>query len=259
MRFFIALKFLTIFPAPAVPDDSPENIGHSLPYFPVIGAIIGILLVALYYLVHLVFPTALVSALLVAFLAVITGAHHIDGLMDTCDAFAAGKTREERLAIMSDTRTGAFGVTGAILLVLTKFAALTAISQTPPLLIFPVISRWAMPGVMLIFPPAKDSGLGHAAREGANLSAFLVATTFTLIISILTLGLIAGPVLMALSFLLVICLGYAFKRLFGGLTGDSYGALVEVGEVLTLLLIILLSDFGILSASYNLIKLPFGS
>ena len=133
MSFFAALRFLTIIPgpghmepglsrptrvavsadAPVAVDNSLLQVGRSIAYFPVVGLIIGIILSLLYYGLHIILPVPVVSAVILAALAIITGAHHLDGLMDTCDGMVAGKTREERLAIMSDTRVGAFGITGA--------------------------------------------------------------------------------------------------------------------------------------------------
>ena len=172
MSFFAALRFLTIIPgpghmepglsrptrvavsadAPVAVDNSLLQVGRSIAYFPVVGLIIGIILSLLYYGLHIILPAPVVSAVILAALAIITGAHHLDGLMDTCDGMVAGKTREERLAIMSDTRVGAFGITGACVILILKYAAISS-SLTPAMLIvFPVISRWALPARETTFP-----------------------------------------------------------------------------------------------------------
>ena len=150
MSFFAVLKFLTIIPMPgytehglsrptrvAVSDGAPVaidnsllQVGRSIAFFPVIGLIIGIVLTLLYYVLHLVLPVPVVSAVILAALAIITGAHHLDGLIDTCDGMVAGRSKEERLAIMSDTRVGAFGIAGAGIILLLKYAAISS-SLTP--------------------------------------------------------------------------------------------------------------------------------
>ncbi len=262
MSFFAALRFLTIIPTPVSTDDGLSNptrvavpnsvpipanewaaqVGQAIAYFPVVGLIIGIILVLLYYMLHSVWPIQVVSILIVAALVIITGAHHLDGLIDSCDGMVPGKTREERLAIMSDTRVGAFGLTGACLILLIKYAALSA-ALTPALLItFPVLSRWALTGAMLIFPPAKTSGAGFAVKSHAGWPGYAVATLIALLISVLLNGLVTGTVLIACLLVLVCCSGLIFSRLYGGLSGDSYGALVEIGEALTLLLSIMLNQ-----------------
>jgi adenosylcobinamide-GDP ribazoletransferase len=168
----------------------------------------------------------------------------------------AGKTREQRLDIMSDTRAGAFGITGVCLLLITKYAAVLSMTGLTPLVIFPVLSRWALCGSILIFPSARNEGMGFAAKSSASWQGFISATAITLLISIIITGLIGGPVLMISIFALILCLGLCLSRLYGGLTGDCYGALVEIGEVLSLLLTIALPPLIQHIPGYDLFKIP---
>ena len=275
MSFFAVLKFLTIIPSPgyaetglsrptrvAVSDDTPVaidnsllQVGRSIAFFPVVGLIIGIVLALLYYTLHLILPVEVVSAVILAALAIITGAHHLDGLMDTCDGMVAGKTKEERLAIMSDTRVGAFGITGAVIILLLKYAAISS-SLTPAILItFPVVSRWALTAAILLFPPAKTSGAGCAVKSGAGWRGYIVATLVALAVSIMLNGLVMGTTLLACVLALIYLAGLIFTRLYGGLSGDCYGALVEIGEALTLLLFIILGRFMPSLQDYNLLQI----
>jgi adenosylcobinamide-GDP ribazoletransferase len=256
MSVFTAVRFLTIFPVPSSKKDVPPMIGRSIPFFPVVGLLIGIILAGLYFVLRIVLPLPVVSALLVASLAIITGAHHLDGLIDTCDAMVAGKTREQRLDIMSDTRVGAFGITGVCLLLIMKYAAVLSSIGLAPLVIFPVLSRWALVSAILIFPSARNEGMGFAAKNNATWPGFISATVIALLINILFAGLIAGPVLMISIFALISCLGLCLSRLYGGLTGDCYGALVEIGETLALLLIIALMPLIQHIPGYDLLKIP---
>ena len=105
MGFWAALQFLTIFPTSLRHRDITETAGQSLSYFPLIGLILGAILFGLYYGLSLILPSAVVIAILLIALVILTGAHHIDGFIDTCDGVFAGKSRKERLAIMSDTRS----------------------------------------------------------------------------------------------------------------------------------------------------------
>lgn len=256
MKFFTALKFLTIFPAPANNQDGPEHLGKSLAFFPVIGLIIGIVLGGAAYLLRFILPPSVVSALLVTGLVIMTGAHHLDGLMDTCDGMAAGRTKEQRLGIMSDTRVGAFGITGACLILLIKYSVFSFTAGIATLLIFPIVSRWALTGAILIFPTAKNYGSGYATKQGADWSSFFIGGLITLVACILCCGLIQGPVLMIALFILVCILGAILTAIYGGLTGDSYGAIVEIGEALALLLIIILNYFRYLMPGAGLITFP---
>jgi len=295
MSFWAVLRFLTILPAPesrygdapggtrlATPDappgaeNAPPNMntililpptyavdeemrltGRSTLYFPLVGLVIGLLLSLLYAIFRFFLPSAVDSILLVAALAIITGAHHLDGLMDTCDALVAGKTRAQRLEIMADTRVGAFGITAAILLLLTKYACLWSALSLSALLTFPLLSRWAITGLVLLFPSAKDSGSFSALKSGADWKGFAGATAIALAACILLNGLIIGPLLMAALFGLLYCIGLLFQRIFGGLTGDCCGALIETGEAVTLILIMAFLRLLPQISGYNLLKIPF--
>lgn len=256
MGFFTALKFLTIFPGPANRMDVPESLGRSLAYFPLIGLILGIVLSGAAYLLHFFLPAPVTAALLVTILVIMTGAHHLDGLMDTCDGMVAGRTRIQRLEIMSDMRVGAFGIAGACLVLLLKYSVFTSTTSMAILLTFPAVSRWALTGAILVFPSAKDNGSGFAARQSARWSGFFIATLITLIVSILCCGLLQGPLLMLGMAILIYGLGSLLKSLYGGLTGDSYGALVETGEVLAMLLIIILNYYRSFIPGATLLVFP---
>ena len=121
MRFLAALKFLTIIPLPSRLEPTPEEVGHSLAYFPVVGIIIGLILAGLNWLLGLFLPPAVVAGLVLVFMVVISGALHLDGFADTCDGIAGHRTAEERLQVMRDSRVGAFAVIGVSLLLLVKY------------------------------------------------------------------------------------------------------------------------------------------
>ena len=98
--------------------------------------------------------------------------------------------------------------------------------------------------------------MGFAARSSASWPGFIFATAIALLINILFAGLIAGPALMTAEFGIIWCLGLCLSRLYGGLTGDCYGALVEIGEALALLLIIALVPLVQHVPGYDLFKIP---
>jgi len=251
------MKTVLILPEGSAADEEMRLTGRSMLYFPLAGLVIGLLLALLYILFRAVLPSQVIGILLVAALAVITGAHHIDGLMDTCDALVAGKTRVQRLEIMADTRVGAFGVTAACLLLLTKYVCLSAVLGLSALLTFPLLSRWAITGLVLLFPAAKDSGSFAAFKGGAGWSGFIGATAIALAAATLFNGLIIGPLIMAGLFGLLYCLGLIFRRLFGGLTGDCCGAFIEAGEVISLILSTAFMRLLPYISGYNLFKIPF--
>lgn len=239
MGFWAALQFLTIFPTPLRHEVATKAFGQSLSYFPLVGLILGAILLSLHYGLILILPASVVNALLIIALVILTGAHHLDGFIDTCDGVIAGKSREERLAIMSDSRVGAFGIVGALLLLLLKYVSLSSAPILPALLLMPTLSRWTMVSTIFTFPYAKSSGMGLAFKQGANWQRLTIATIMALIVAVALLKW-WGLALVAALWLVVFGIASYFHARLGGLTGDNYGAINELAEVLVLLLIILI-------------------
>lgn len=243
MGFLTAIKFLTIFPIPYLRKEFAQDCGKSLPYFPLVGVVLGAILFGLYKGLSFILPYTIVTALLIIALVIMTGAHHLDGLMDSFDGTVSGESRQRRLEIMSDSHTGAFGAIAAILLLLLKYASLVSLYpplQLPVLLLMPTISRWLMVGVLFTFPSAKTTGMGYTFKQRARWYYFTVATIITIVISVILLNW-QGLVLLASVWLLTSVIAIYFHIRLGGLTGDIYGALNEIGEVMVIIMIMLLS------------------
>jgi len=243
LKFLAALRFLTIIPLPGRREISPEEAGRSIVYFPVVGLIIGIILVGLNWLLGLFLPSALVNVLLVVSLVAISGALHLDGFVDTCDGMAGHKTVEERWRVMQDSRAGAFGIIGACCLLLVKYVSLSAVPESwlmQTLVLMPVVSRWAMVYAVFAYPYAKPSGLGKAFKQGASWPRFTVATLITLVVAVI-LAQLTGFIIMLAVWVIVVAMAAYLKGKFGGLTGDTYGAINEVAEVCLLILVCLLA------------------
>jgi len=211
-----------------------------------VGVIIGLILVGLNWLLGLLLPSALVNILLVVSLAAISGSLHLDGFVDTCDGIGGHKTVEERWQVMHDSRAGAFGIIGVCLLLLVKYVALNNVPDNwlmLTLVLMPVVSRWAMVYAIFAYPYAKPSGLGKVFKQGASGTRFIVATVITLAVAVI-LAQLMGLVIMFSIWVIVMAMAVYLKGKFGGLTGDTYGAINEVAEVLVLILVCLLAHVG---------------
>jgi len=249
LSFLLALKFLTSIPILRRREVSPQELGRSIAYFPAIGIIIGLLLAGLNWLLTFILPPAVVNVLLVTFLVVITGALHLDGLVDTCDGIAGHKPVEERLKVMHDSRAGGFGIIGACCLLLVKFIALNSVPEDmkmATLILMPTLSRWIVVWAVFAYPYARKTGLGKIFKEEANLKRFILATLTALAVA-LVLGQLYGFIIMLLIWLITWAVAAYLKRKFTGLTGDTYGAINEVAEVSVLILIIILAQSQLLS------------
>ena len=243
MKFLAALRFLTIIRLPWPREISPEELGRSTAYFPVVGVVIGLILVGLNLLLGLILPPPVVNVLLVVFLVVISGGLHLDGFIDTCDGIAGHKTTEERWQVMHDSRVGGFGIIGACLLLLVKYVSLNSVPEPllmMTLVLMPVISRWAMVYAIFAYPYARPSGLGKVFKQGANWQRFTPATLIALAVAIV-LAQLVGVAIMLGTWVMTIAMASYLKRKFSGLTGDTYGAVNEVAEVCVLILVILLA------------------
>lgn len=231
--FWQALTFLTALPA-------PRGKGNPVPFFPWVGLMLGLILAGLDWVLGRAFPSLVASAGDIIALVLLTGGLHLDGFLDTCDGLA-GRTPEERLRIMADERIGGFGVMGGASLLLLQLAALSSLEGQPrrlALVLFPILSRWGMALAIAAFPAAKAGGLGRAFKGFATGPAITLATLSAALIAGLTLGGV-GWGLMAILALLSLAVGWWLRRRLGGLTGDSYGAVNEVGATATLLLVLL--------------------
>jgi adenosylcobinamide-GDP ribazoletransferase len=243
LSFIAALKFLTSIPLPGKYEATPEQLGRATAYFPLIGLVIGLILAGLNWLLYLILPAAVVNALLIVALVIITGALHLDGFADTCDGIAGHKPVEERWKVMRDSRAGAFGIVGVVVLLLVKYAALDNIPEvfmTAMLIFMPVVSRWAMVYALFAFRYIHKEGLGTAFKQATGWPQFTAATIFTLALAGALYPLFSATGFMIIGGTFVITTGLAFylKYKFAGLTGDTYGAINETAEVTALIMAI---------------------
>lgn len=250
MKFLAALRFLTSIPLPRPREIGKEELGRSAVYFPVVGLIIGVILAGLYWLLDFVLPVAVVNALLIVFLVAVTGALHLDGFVDTCDGIGSHRTIEDRWRVMHDSRAGAFGIVGVVLLLLVKYASLSSIPgplMMVTLIFMPVVSRWAMVYAIFTYPYARPSGLGKVLKQGLSWRSFTVATLITLVVAVVMFPLwhLTGLVVTLGVWIMAVVMAVIFERKFAGLTGDTYGAINEVAEVSVLILVLLLARLGL--------------
>jgi adenosylcobinamide-GDP ribazoletransferase len=249
--FLLALQFLTSIPLSLKRELSPAQLGRATAWFPLVGLVIGIILAVLNWLMGFILPASVANVLVIVALVVVTGAMHMDGFADTCDGIAGHKPVEERWRVMHDSRTGAFGVVGVALLLLVKYVSLNNIPANmmlPTLLFMPVFSRWAMVYAIFAFTYARPEGLGKAYKEATRWPQFTIATiiTMALMLLLMFLGL---PVLGMLVFfgiwIFTTLLSLYFKHKFAGLTGDTYGTINEVAEVMALIFVIVIFKIGV--------------
>jgi adenosylcobinamide-GDP ribazoletransferase len=228
--FFAALQFLTIFPWPKVRSRSADEVGRSAIFFPVIGFLLGLILVLVNRLLEPFASPGLLSVLLVTILVLLTGGLHLDGLGDTFDGLGAGGDRERMLRVMDDSHTGAFGLIAIVLLLFFKIHAIESIDseRSRALLAAPVLGRWAM--VVLGYrSQAAKPGLGSNLLDHLETKHVLFATFIALL---LVAGILHGRGIALMIWIAVFSLASKkyFHRRLGGVTGDTFGAVGELSE-----------------------------
>jgi adenosylcobinamide-GDP ribazoletransferase len=209
-------------------------------FYPLVGGLIGGLLAGLAWLLRLVGLTEtaplLPAALLLAAWAGLTGALHLDGWADCCDALFVPVNRERRLEIMKDPRLGGFGAAGLILLLLVKLAALQGVMAGPRalavLIAVPALARWAAVIAAKAYPSARPGGMGDYFRRGLGRRELVIATV---LVALATVGLLwRGAILWGTVGLALLALASLARARLGGLTGDVYGAILELAETAAL-------------------------
>ncbi len=228
-----ALAFLTRLPGGAHPPSSSE-LASATPWFPAVGLVVGAISALVWLAGNLLLPSLPAALLAVAAGVVASGAFHEDGLADTADALG-GSTREQRLAIMRDSRIGTFGGLALVLTVALRSTALAALgggTGAIALLAAHGLGRGISLLVLLWTPGSRRDGLGVDFREHLPRRTTAAAGAAT----VLAVGLPspAGALAVTAATLAVLGLTLLARRLFGGVSGDVVGAAEQLTEVAVL-------------------------
>lgn len=242
-QFAAAWTLLTRLPWPFAGPRRLGAIGRGVWAFPIVGALLGALGGGAYWLGREIgLPALVAAALAIGFLAFATGGLHEDGLADTADGFGGGRTREEKLAIMRDSRTGAYGVLALVIVTLLRVGALAALAGAPgfaALIAAAALGRGFAALPMSLLPPARTDGLGHGAGRApgfaAGLALVLAVAAAALAAAGYDLPWRAVGYAVAGAFFAVLFVSLLALRHIGGATGDVLGAAILAGEAAALM------------------------
>jgi adenosylcobinamide-GDP ribazoletransferase len=230
--FLVALQFLTCFPLPIRPKVDTDALGRSMRWFPAVGAGIGLLLALFDSAIASMVTPEIRAVLLVASIVLTTGALHMDGLMDTCDALLAPVPAERRLEILWDSRVGSFAIVGAATALLMKYAAVLSLPdpiRPASFVAMLSLSRWSMVYATVRYPAARQVGLGAAYKAGAGNRELWIASILAALF-VVPLG-VTGLVALGLAWVGTVLLARAIITKIPGLSGDTYGAIAECVEI----------------------------
>ena len=246
--FLTAWVFLTRVPLPirlgAWVGYTPDMLRGSARYFPLVGILVGGFAAAVFAGAFWLLPPMIAVALSMIATIVLTGAFHEDGLADCCDGFGGGYTTERVMEIMQDSRVGAFGAIGIVLMLLLKFAALVSLAETGEvelvawvMVIAHGVSRAAAVSVMRFTKYVRvDTGpKAKPLADGISMGAWVVALILAAVPFIFAArgfdnGWLLAPGLLPVA-LTTWAAGAYFVRRIGGYTGDCLGATQQVAEV----------------------------
>jgi adenosylcobinamide-GDP ribazoletransferase len=233
-RFLAALQFLTIIPLPGGVNPGERALGGSLPFFPLVGLLIGAAVALADWWLGRIFPIGVTSVVTVILLIAVSGGLHIDGLADTSDGFFSARPREGMLAIMKDSRTGPMGVAAVVCVVALKIAVIASVAgpwRWWVLLLTPLAGRCALIVHIALLPYVRpEGGLAGIFHRNRSRGHALWALTVLLAAGSLAGGL-PGLIAGAAAFLAALLLAAYIYRRIGGLTGDTLGAACELTEL----------------------------
>lgn len=233
--FLTALGFFSRIPIPYKLAFSQDNLNRCNRYFPLVGLVIGGIGAGIYLTAALILPQSVSILLSMAATILATGAFHEDGFADVCDGFGGGWTKERILIIMKDSRVGAYGAIGMMVLLMTKFQALNEIAHSQvalSLIVAHVLSRSTTVTSMysLNYVREDESSKSKPITKSIHLSDTLIAMLFGLISLVLFLDITVFLILIPI-FLTKYILERYFIKWIGGYTGDCLGSIQQVCEV----------------------------
>lgn len=231
----LSLQFLTRLPITINIDITDKRLGQSVLFYPIVGLLIGLSL----YFTQLLLPTyalELKAAMILSFWVLLTGGLHLDGLADCTDAWAGGLGNKQRsLDIMKDPAAGPIAVVILLLLLLLKWSALLAILKQENtlaiLLLTPCLGRISILILMLSTPYIRKNGLGSTLQ----LTLPKTATTVISFSGILLCATLLSVSVSLAALLVIACIRYLALQRLQGVTGDVYGACVEIVETTVLI------------------------
>jgi adenosylcobinamide-GDP ribazoletransferase len=246
----VAVQFLTRVPVPSLSGYQTQWLAQSARYFPLVGALVGVVNVVIWWLASLAFPPPVAVGIMMAASLLLTGAFHEDGFADTCDGFGGGVSKDRVLEIMKDSRIGAYGAIGLVVMLGLKWVTVAALPDTvlPLLLVCAhMVSRWCATALIWTLryartgDDAKSAPLAGTLTTGAWLASGALGGVAVACIALLghfswdplmTRALFAAAASVAAT--TAAAASYCHQRL-GGYTGDFLGAVQQATELVFLL------------------------
>ncbi len=228
----VAFQFLSRLPLPSVEFD-PDSLSRSVMFFPVVGLVVGLGGVGLQRLLTPHLSRMLAAILVLVFFVMVTGGLHEDGLADTADGLGGGWNREQMLAIMRDSKIGAFGAIALVLSLIARFGLLSSLPLhrfAPYVISAHVLCRWTALPLSFVKAARSEEGQGARIAQRTSRGSIIAGTLITAVIVAFLLRMASFvPILSAIA--ITGLSGLYYWRRLGGISGDCFGATNQLTEI----------------------------
>jgi len=230
--FALAFNMLTIIPFFKVHNFFKGINGYSAAFYPLVGFMIGTTLWFVHYLLEGELPQTHLAVIIFGLWVLLTGALHIDGLSDTIDGLFV--SRQKALSVMKDAHVGGMGMTFTFVFLLLKLSSIISFNAY---FLLPVILMFSRLNAVLAiyFYDYVSSGVGALLKEELHLKHLF----FALLYSLLLAYIFSFSIGFFISIIVLVTIAQFFTKRVGGLTGDIYGFIIEITELVLLNFIIL--------------------
>ncbi|HUW63310.1 MAG TPA: adenosylcobinamide-GDP ribazoletransferase [Spirochaetia bacterium] len=245
LQLLLACQFLTVVPVTVRGPVGEKDLAAAMAWFPLVGLLLGAAAAGAYMVTRLVSASLLSAFVPLAFLVVITGNMHGDGLMDAADGLGSGRPADQALSIMKDSHVGAHGVMAGILGFLAKLLLLGALTPTgkiAALALVPALGRWAQVYAAGTNPYVRPGGGKGGFTKYVGSRELVLASATVLAAAGLVLG-PKGAVLAGVVLAATWLAGHYVRKRIGGVTGDTLGALSELMEIVGFAVMLVLGKF----------------
>jgi len=230
--FGLAVSMLTTIPFFKIHNFYKGINGYSVMFYPLVGFLLGVILWATALLLEPYVATSHLGIILFALWVLLTGALHLDGFSDTVDGLYVKK--ERALAVMKDPNTGGMGMIFSVTFLILKASTLSVFDAFYLLPLLLMYGRLNTVLAIYFYPYVSPNGMSTLAKEELKSSQILIAFLYTLALSLIVAGVMTSVILLLTSLLVLFVIKTFFIKRYGGFTGDIYGFLIELTELVLL-------------------------
>ncbi len=235
--FALAVSMLTIIPFFKIHDFFKGINGYGVMFYPFVGFLLGAILWGIYAILEPYIPLTHLGVVIFALWVFFTGALHLDGFSDTVDGLYVKK--EKALKVMKDPHTGGMGMLFSVSFLILKASSLAVFHAFYLLPLVLMLGRLNAVLAIYYYPYVSPNGMSTLAKEEVKGFQVAIAFVYVVVICFVVAGLFKSFILLLASLLVMLVVKIFFMQRYGGFTGDIYGFLIEVTELVLLNLILI--------------------